>query len=28
VSRGLGEPMRGLDIRSLPEEELLATRGW
>jgi pyridoxal 5'-phosphate synthase pdxS subunit len=28
VSRGLGEPMRGLDVRSLPEEELLATRGW
>ena len=28
VSRGLGEPMRGLDIRTLPEEELLATRGW
>jgi len=28
VSRGLGEPMRGLDIRSLAEEELLATRGW
>jgi pyridoxal 5'-phosphate synthase pdxS subunit len=28
VSRGLGEPMRGLDIRSLTEEELLATRGW
>jgi len=28
VSRGLGEPMRGLDIRTLAEEELLATRGW
>ncbi len=28
VSRGLGEPMRGLDVRSMPEEELLATRGW
>jgi pyridoxal 5'-phosphate synthase pdxS subunit len=28
VSRGLGEPMRGLDIRALAEEELLATRGW
>ena len=27
VSRGLGEPMRGLDIRALAEEELLATRG-
>ncbi|OGO49913.1 MAG: pyridoxal biosynthesis lyase PdxS [Chloroflexi bacterium RBG_16_68_14] len=28
VSRGLGEPMRGLDVRSLAPEELLATRGW
>jgi pyridoxal 5'-phosphate synthase pdxS subunit len=28
VSRGLGEPMRGLAVRSLPEKELLATRGW
>ena len=28
VSRGLGEPTRGLDIRTLAEEELLATRGW
>ncbi len=28
VSRGLGEPMRGLDIRTLSEEELLASRGW
>jgi pyridoxal 5'-phosphate synthase pdxS subunit len=28
VSRGLGEPMRGLDVRRMPEEELLATRGW
>jgi pyridoxal 5'-phosphate synthase pdxS subunit len=28
VSRGLGEPMRGLDIRTLTEEELLASRGW
>jgi len=28
VSRGLGEPMRGLDIRTLAEEDLLATRGW
>jgi len=28
VSRGLGEPMRGLDVKTLPEEELLATRGW
>ncbi len=28
VSRGLGEPMKGLDIGSIPEKELLATRGW
>ena len=28
VSRGLGEPMRGLDIASIPREELLAGRGW
>ena len=28
VSRGLGESMPGLDIRTMPEEELLATRGW
>jgi pyridoxal 5'-phosphate synthase pdxS subunit len=28
VSRGLGEPMRGLDIASMPEEERLAVRGW
>ncbi len=28
VSRGLGEPMRGLDVRSMPEEDRLATRGW
>ena len=28
VSRGLGEAMPGLDIRKLPEEELMATRGW
>ncbi len=28
VSRGLGEPMRGLEIGSIPKEELLATRGW
>jgi pyridoxal 5'-phosphate synthase pdxS subunit len=28
VSKGLGEPMRGLDIRAIPDEELLATRGW
>jgi len=28
VSRGLGEAMRGLEISSIPEKELLATRGW
>jgi pyridoxal 5'-phosphate synthase pdxS subunit len=28
VSRGLGEPMRGLDVASMGEEELLQTRGW
>jgi pyridoxal 5'-phosphate synthase pdxS subunit len=28
VSRGLGEPMRGLDIAEISEEGLLQTRGW
>jgi pyridoxal 5'-phosphate synthase pdxS subunit len=28
ASRGLGEPMRGLDITTIPKEELLAPRGW
>ncbi len=28
VSRGLGEPMAGLDVRTMPEEDRLATRGW
>ena len=28
VSRGLGEPMRGLEIAAIPQNELLATRGW
>jgi pyridoxal 5'-phosphate synthase pdxS subunit len=28
VSRGLGEPMRGLDIGELGEDGLLQTRGW
>jgi pyridoxal 5'-phosphate synthase pdxS subunit len=28
VSRGLGEPMRGLEIGKIPEAELLAKRGW
>ncbi len=28
VSRGLGEPMRGLDVKTLPPTELMAARGW
>jgi pyridoxal 5'-phosphate synthase pdxS subunit len=28
VSRGLGDAMPGLDIRALPKEQLMATRGW
>ncbi len=28
VSRGLGEAMPGLDVRTMPVEEQLATRGW
>jgi len=28
VSRGLGEPMRGIDVSKLSEQELLQTRGW
>ena len=28
VTRGLGEPMRGLDVRTMPVEERLAERGW
>jgi pyridoxal 5'-phosphate synthase pdxS subunit len=28
VSRGLGEPMRGLDVAKMTEDELLQTRGW
>ncbi|NPA80095.1 MAG: pyridoxal 5'-phosphate synthase lyase subunit PdxS [Thermotogae bacterium] len=28
ISRGLGEPMRGIDIHELNEGELLQTRGW
>lgn len=28
VSRGLGEPMRGLEISAIPQGELLAARGW
>jgi pyridoxal 5'-phosphate synthase pdxS subunit len=28
VSRGLGASMPGLDVRTMPVEEQLATRGW
>ena len=28
ASEGLGAAMRGLDVASMPQEELLATRGW
>jgi pyridoxal 5'-phosphate synthase pdxS subunit len=28
VSRGLGDAMAGLDVRTMPIEEQLATRGW
>ncbi len=28
VSRGLGDPMRGISAASVPEEERLAARGW
>jgi pyridoxal 5'-phosphate synthase pdxS subunit len=28
VSRGLGEPMRGLDVATMKDEDLLQTRGW
>jgi pyridoxal 5'-phosphate synthase pdxS subunit len=28
VSTGLGQPMRGLELKAIPEEELLAGRGW
>ena len=28
VSKGLGTAMPGLEIRAIPQEELLATRGW
>ena len=28
VSKGLGEAMPGLDIKTIPTEKLLATRGW
>ena len=28
LSTGLGEPIRGIDVKTLPAEELMATRGW
>jgi pyridoxal 5'-phosphate synthase pdxS subunit len=28
VSRGLGEPMRGVELGAIPERELMAPRGW
>jgi pyridoxal 5'-phosphate synthase pdxS subunit len=28
VSTGLGQPMRGLEMKTIPQEELLASRGW
>jgi pyridoxal 5'-phosphate synthase pdxS subunit len=28
ISKGLGDAMPGLDVRTMPEEEQLATRGW
>jgi pyridoxal 5'-phosphate synthase pdxS subunit len=28
VSKGLGQPMSGIDIRQIPPEELMAKRGW
>lgn len=28
VSKGLGLAMPGLDIKTIPEENLLSTRGW
>jgi len=28
VSTGLGDAMPGLDIKTMPESEQLATRGW
>ena len=28
ASAGLGRAMRGLDVASMPKEELLASRGW
>ena len=28
ISEGLGEPMKGLDIATMPEDERMANRGW
>jgi pyridoxal 5'-phosphate synthase pdxS subunit len=28
VSRNLGEPMVGINVSTLPQEELLSVRGW
>lgn len=28
ISAGLGEPMRGIEMSAIPEEQRLATRGW
>jgi len=28
VSKGLGAPMRGLELSAIPEAERLAVRGW
>ncbi|MHB0937254.1 MAG: pyridoxal 5'-phosphate synthase lyase subunit PdxS [Armatimonadota bacterium] len=28
ISAGLGEPMRGIEMNTIPEEQRLATRGW
>ncbi|MFA4837178.1 MAG: pyridoxal 5'-phosphate synthase lyase subunit PdxS, partial [Dehalococcoidia bacterium] len=28
VSEGLGKAMPGLEIKAIPEQELLAARGW
>jgi pyridoxal 5'-phosphate synthase pdxS subunit len=28
VSKGLGEAMKGIEIDTIPENELLAKRGW
>jgi len=28
ISAGLGQPMAGLDVRTMPEDERMANRGW